>query len=97
MAGTLSHGLAGAGRWLRKELVAISPVFPFLFFGFLFLISLIKLTLAQFSVETAVFFNAVIGALVGAKAALVLDETPLARSLEQYQPRAVSPDYSGRG
>jgi hypothetical protein len=85
MIGTLSHGLAGAGRWLRKEFVAIWPVFLFLFFGFLFLISLIKLTLAQFSVETAVFSNAVIGALVGAKAALVLDETPLARNLEQYR------------
>ena len=72
------------GRWLRKEFIAIWPVFLFLFLGFLFLISLIKLTLAQFSVQTAMFSNAVIGALVGAKAALVLDETPLARSLEQY-------------
>jgi hypothetical protein len=85
MACTLSLGLAGTGRWLRKELVAIWPIFLFLFFGFLFLISLIKLTLTQFSVETAVFSNAVIGALVDAKAALVLDETPLARSLEAYR------------
>ncbi len=82
MATALSHGLAGAGRWLRKEFVAILPVFLFFLVGFLLLITLIKLALAQFSVEITVLSNAVIGALLAAKAALVLDETPLARSLE---------------
>jgi hypothetical protein len=82
MAASLSHGFVGAGRWLRKELVAIWPVFLFFLVGFLLLISLIKLALAQFSVEITVLSNAVIGALLAAKAALVLDETPLARSLE---------------
>ena len=82
MAATVSHGLAGVGRWLHKEFVAILPVFLFFLVGFLLLITLIKLALAQFSVETRVLSNAVIGALLAAKAALVLDETPLARSLE---------------
>jgi hypothetical protein len=81
MAATVSHGFAGAGRWLRKEFVAILPVFLFFLVGFLILITLIKLALAQFSVEIAVLSNAIIGALLAAKAALVLDETPLARSL----------------
>jgi len=49
------------------------------------LISLIKLALAQFSIEAAVLSTSVVGALIAAKAALVLDETPLARSLERYR------------
>jgi hypothetical protein len=85
MAATLSHGFAGAGRWLHKEFVAAWPVFLFFLAGFLILISLIKLALAQFSVEITVLSNAVIGALLAAKAALVLDDTPLARSLEHYR------------
>ena len=40
---------------------------------FLILILLIKLALAQFSVEITVISNAEIGALLGAKAALVLE------------------------
>jgi hypothetical protein len=85
MAGTLTRKLAGIGRWLKKEFVAILPVFIFLFFGFAFLILLVKLTLEQFSIEVAVVSNALIGAFTGAKVALVLDETQLARSLERYR------------
>jgi hypothetical protein len=85
MAGTLSQGFAGAGRWLRREFSAIWPVFLFFLVGFFLLILLIKVALAQFSVEVAELSNAVIGALLAAKAALILDETPLARSLEHYR------------
>jgi hypothetical protein len=85
MAASLSYGLAGVGRWLLREFLAIWPVFLFFLVGFLLLISLIKLALAQFSVEITVLSNAIIGALLAAKAALVLDETPLARSLEHYR------------
>ena len=85
MAASLSHRVAGVGRWLRKEFVAAWPVFLFFLAGFLILISLIKLVLAQFSVEITALSNAVVGALIAAKAALVLDETPLARSLEHYR------------
>jgi hypothetical protein len=45
MAATLSHGIAGVGRFLRKELVAVRPVFLFFLTGFLLLILLLKLAL----------------------------------------------------
>lgn len=89
MAGILSRGLAAVGRTLRKEFVAAWPVFLFFLVGFLLLISLIKLALAGFSIHLTAIPKAVIGALIAAKAALVLDETPLARSLECY-PRIVA-------
>jgi hypothetical protein len=85
MAATLSHAFPAVGRWLRKEFVAMWPVFLFFLVGFLLLILLVKLVLVQFSVEVMVVSNAVIGALFAAKAALVLDETPLAQSLEHYR------------
>ncbi len=61
------------------------PVFLFFLTGFLLLFLLIKLVLAQFSIEVTALSNAIVGALIAAKAALVLDETPLARSLENYR------------
>lgn len=85
MAATLSHGIAGVSRILRKEIVAAWPVFLFFLTGFLLLFLLIKLVLARFSIEITVVSYAVVGALIAAKAALVLDETPLARSLENYR------------
>jgi len=85
MAVTLSSGIAGVGRFLRREFVAAWPVFLFFLAGFLLLLVLVKLALAQFSIETTALSNAFVGALIAAKAALVLDETPLARSLEQYR------------
>ena len=85
MAATLSRGIAGVGRFLHKEVVAAGPVFLFFLTGFLLLMLLIKLALAQFSTEIRALSNAVVGALIAAKASLVLDETPLARSLENYR------------
>src|SRR5215469_4689080 len=85
MAGTLSRGFGGFGRWLRKEFNSLWPVFLFFLVGFLLLILLLKAALAQFSIEVRVLSNAVIGAFLAAKAALVLDETPLGRGLERYR------------
>jgi hypothetical protein len=85
MASTLLGSAAGVGRFLRKEVVAAWPVFLFFLTGFLLLLLLIKLVLANFSVEVKALSNAVVGALIAAKAALVLDETPLARTLENYR------------
>ena len=82
---SLSHVFAKVGRWLREEAIAIWPVFVFFLIGFLLLLLLIKLALAQFSVEMTVISNAVIGALLAAKAALVLEETPLERNLYHYR------------
>lgn len=89
MAGILSRGLAALKRFLQKEFAAGWPVFLFFLVGFLLLISLIKLALAGFSIQLTVIPKAVLGALIAAKAALVLDETPLARSLDRY-PRIVA-------
>lgn len=85
MGAALSHGIAGAGRFLRKELVAAYPVFLFFLISFLLLLFLIKLALAEFSIEIAALSNAVVGALIAAKAVLVLDETPLTRKLEHHR------------
>ncbi|MGO9061067.1 MAG: hypothetical protein ACLQU2_27355 [Candidatus Binataceae bacterium] len=85
MAAAFSHGIAGVGRFLRREFVAAWPVFLFFLAGFLLLITLVKLALVQFSVEITALSNAVVGALIAAKAALVLDETPLARNLDRYR------------
>jgi hypothetical protein len=85
MAASLSHGFAAVGRWARKEFSALWPVFVFFLVGFLLLILLLKAALAVFSIEVTVLSNAVIGALLAAKAALVLDETPLGRSLVRYR------------
>jgi hypothetical protein len=85
MAVTLSGAIAGVGRFLRREFVAAWPVFLFFLTGFLLLLLLVKLALAQFSIEMTALSRAFVGALIAAKAALVLDETPLARSLERYR------------
>jgi hypothetical protein len=85
MAATLLQRTAGVGRFLRKEFVSAWPVFVFFLTGFLLLLLLIKLVLGDFSVEIRVLSNAVVGALIAAKAALVVDETPLAHALENYR------------
>jgi hypothetical protein len=85
MAGALLQRTAVVGRILRKEFDSTWPVFLFFLTGFLLLLLLIKLVLADFSVQIRALTNAVIGALIAAKAALLLGETPLARSLENYR------------
>ena len=85
MAASLSHGFLAVGRWARKEFNTLWPVFVFFLVGFLLLILLLKAALAEFSIEVTVLSNAVIGALLAAKAALVLEETPLGRSLARYR------------
>ncbi|MBV8137781.1 MAG: hypothetical protein JO121_19455 [Deltaproteobacteria bacterium] len=85
MAAAIPHGFAALGRWARKEFNALLPVFVFFLVGFILLILLLKAALAEFSIEVSVLSNAIIGALLAAKAALVLDETPLGRSLQRYR------------
>ena len=73
--------LTSVGKFLRRESVAAWPVFLFFLIGFLLLLLLVKLVLANFSIEMTALPKAVIGALLAAKAALILDGTPLARRL----------------
>jgi len=82
MAASLSRGVAGVGQFLRREFTAAWPVFLFFLMGFLLLLLLVKLALVEFSVEVTALSTAFVGALLAAKAALVLNETPLARALE---------------
>lgn len=76
---------ASIGKFLRREFAVAFPVFLFFVVGFLLLLLLIKLALANFSIEMTALSKAVIGALFAAKAVLILDETPLARRLEHYR------------
>jgi hypothetical protein len=83
---TLDHALrifASIGKFLRREFAAAWPVFLFFVVGFLLLLLIIKLALASFSIEITPISKIVVGALVAAKAVLILDETPLERHLEQ--------------
>jgi hypothetical protein len=83
--GSVLRKFAAVGKWLYREFVAAWPVFIFFLVGFLLLLSIIKLVLANFSIEVTACSKAVIGALFAAKAVLITDETPLARHLEQYR------------
>jgi hypothetical protein len=75
--------VASIGKFLHREFIAALPVFIFFVVGFLLLLLIIKLALATFSIEITALSKAIVGALLAAKAALILDETSLARRLEQ--------------
>jgi hypothetical protein len=79
------HRVSAAGEWLRGEFIAARPVFIFFLVAFLLQLSIIKLAVAQFSIPVSALSKAIVGALFAAKAVLILDETPLARSLERYR------------
>jgi hypothetical protein len=81
----LPQRVNAAGQWLHREFSAARPVFVFFLVAFLLQLSIIKLAVAQFSIPVSALSKAVVGALFAAKAVLILDETPLARSLERYR------------
>src|ERR1051326_7498354 len=85
MAAASAYGVVGLGRFLRREFAAAWPVFLFFLVGFLLLVCLIKTALAGLSIQVSAVSNAVVGALIAAKAALVMDETPLARKLSRHR------------
>jgi hypothetical protein len=89
MAAILSNRISGFSRFVHKEFAAVWPSFLFFLIGLLPLNLLIKVVLEEFSIPIAAFSNAVVGALIAAKAALALDETPLACALETY-PRIIA-------
>ena len=71
-----------AGKWLHREFLAARPVFLFFLVAFLLQAMIIKLAVAQFSIPISAFSKAVVGALLAAKAVLIIDETRIGRSLE---------------
>ena len=81
----LSQSVAATGKWLHREFVAARPVFIFFLIAFLLQFLIIKLAVAQFSIPITAFSKAVVGALFAAKAVLIIDETPLGRSLEHHR------------
>src|SRR6266436_3212874 len=79
------QSVAATGKWLHREFVAARPVFIFFLVAFLLQFLIIKLAVAQFSVPVTALSKAFIGALLAAKAVLILDETRIGRSLEHYR------------
>jgi len=75
-------------RWLRAELRAARPVFLFFFCGFMLVLLIVKLALAQYAIEVTTVSRSLIGALVAAKVTLILDETALAHAFSRL-PRIV--------
>ncbi|HZO82963.1 MAG TPA: hypothetical protein VFB33_14810 [Candidatus Binataceae bacterium] len=84
--------LGSSWRWLRREFAAARPVFLFFLVGFLLVLLIVKLALAQYSIEISTFGRALVGAFIAAKVVLLFDETPLGR-LFAHSPRLVAVIY----
>src|ERR1700732_5034233 len=80
----VSSPMASVGHWLWQELWRIIPIAGFFLIGFMLVLLIIKLTLAQYSIESTTVSRAVLGALIAAKVVLILNRTPLARALRNY-------------
>lgn len=70
---------ARVGRRLASEVIETAPAFFFFLIGFLLVLLVVKLFLAQYAIHFATFPQAVIGALFAAKAVLILDHRDYAR------------------
>jgi hypothetical protein len=81
----ISQSIAATGKWLHREFVAARPVFIFFLVAFLLQLTIIKLAVAQFSIPITTLSKSLVGALLAAKAVLILDETRIGRSLERYR------------
>jgi hypothetical protein len=79
------QSIAATGKWLHREFVAARPVFIFFLVAFLLQLLIIKLAVAQFYIPITAFSKALVGALLAAKAVLILDETRIGRALERYR------------
>src|SRR5438132_6530814 len=78
-----------AANWLWEELSRVIPIAVFFLTGFSLVLLIVKLSLAQYSIEVSTVSRALLGALISSKVVLVLNRTPLARGPVRY-PRAVS-------
>lgn len=74
--------------WLAREFWEAVPIACFFFVGFVIVLMIVKLSLAQYSIQIPALSRALIGALIAAKVVLILDNTRLARSFRKY-PRIV--------
>jgi hypothetical protein len=76
------------GRWFVRESRLIAPAVLFFLVGFLLVLMVVKLFLAEYDIEFEVISKAAVGALMAGKVVLVLDKTRWG-SFEGY-PRAVA-------
>ena len=76
------QSIVTTGKWLHREFLAARPVFIFFLVAFLLQAMIIKLAVAQFSIPITAFSKAVVGALLAAKAVLIIDQTRIGRKLE---------------
>src|SRR5260221_9823255 len=70
--------------WVRAEFRASRSVFLFFLTGFLLVLLIVKLALADYSIEVSTVSRALVGALVAAKVVLILDRTATSRKLASY-------------
>jgi hypothetical protein len=80
-----THGwkLRALWHWIREEARKTRPIFIFFLVGFLLVLLIVKLTLAQYSIGVSALSRALLGAVMAAKVVLILENTPLARPLGQ--------------
>jgi hypothetical protein len=83
--GNVLRIFVSVGKWLYREFIEAWPVFVFFLVGFLLLLMIVKLVLANFSIEMTAVSKAIVGALFAAKAVLIIDETWLERFLKHYR------------
>ncbi|HJU11595.1 MAG TPA: hypothetical protein VJ728_11995 [Candidatus Binataceae bacterium] len=69
--------LTRAINWVRAEVRATRPIFLFFLTGFLLVLLIVKLTLAQYSISVNALSRALLGAVLAAKTVLILENTPL--------------------
>lgn len=77
---------------LKRELKKIGYLALFFFIGFGYILLLMKLFLKEYSIDSYVLSKAIIGALVAAKAVVIMDTTPLLNRFLQ-SPRYISVLY----
>jgi len=73
-------------HWLRKEGKAILILTLYFFFCYGMLVILKKLILLHYNISFFGFGAAVLGALISAKAVLIVESTPLAKILRESAP-----------
>jgi hypothetical protein len=78
-AGRMLLAIGRIPRWIGNEVVSILPALLFFLFGFMLVLLVIKLFLAQYSIGFEAFPEAVLGALLAAKAVMILDHRDYAR------------------
>jgi hypothetical protein len=77
---------------LKRELKKIGSLALFFLIGFGYILLVMKLFLKEYSLDAYILSKAIIGALVAAKAVVIMDATPLLNRFKQ-SPRYISVLY----